>query len=88
MRRAFRYVVDHGELYRMTETRFRRYLLAGTSGDRFPDCGDYGVNVGTALTVNRMTPADFQDEYNREAHVANGRHIQSRPPTHDRGGVR
>jgi hypothetical protein len=60
----FRYVVDHGEIYRMTETRFRRYLLEG-SKDEVPDASQFGVLVGAALTVNKLTPSDFSDLYNK-----------------------
>lgn len=63
----YRYVVDHGDLFRMTETRYRRYLLAGTK--EFPDASKYGVKVGDALTVNNLTLDDFGDLYNNEHHV-------------------
>lgn len=64
MSRAYRYVNDHGDLYRMTETRYRRYLLAGTREDKFPDASEYGVCVGVVLTVNKLVPTDFNALYN------------------------
>jgi hypothetical protein len=57
------YVNDHGEIFRMTETRYRRYLLAGTREDAFPDAGEYGVCIGYALTVKNFTPTEFSEEY-------------------------
>lgn len=62
MKRRYHYVNDHGELFRMTETRYRAYLLAGTQQVP-PNAEDYGVCVGSVLTVNKLTPVEFSDEY-------------------------
>jgi hypothetical protein len=57
------FVNDHGEIFRMTEARYGQYLLAGTREDKFPNAEEFGVNIGTALTVNNLTPDEFSDEY-------------------------
>ncbi len=68
---TYRYVNDHGDVYRMTEQRYARYLLAGTTDpergcvSEWPDAAKFGVLVGTAVTVNSFTPQDFLDEFNR-----------------------
>ena len=72
MPRSYRYVVDHGEVFRMTETRYRRYLLEGTK-DTFPDAAEFGTSIGLALTVNKLTSAEFSDLYNQEARLARRR---------------
>jgi hypothetical protein len=81
MARAFRYVVDHGEVFRMTETRYRRYLLAGTREDAFPNAEDFGVSLGSALTVNSLTPSDFSDLYNKEHAALLGQVLAAECPT-------
>ncbi len=63
MKRVYRHVNDHGEIYRMTETRYGKYLSAGTLGNKFPDANEFGMYIGSALTVNNLTPAEFSDEY-------------------------
>jgi hypothetical protein len=63
---TYRYVNDHGEIFRMTETRYRRYLLAGTREDKFPEAEEYGISLGSVLTVNNLTPSEFSDLYNFE----------------------
>lgn len=63
MTRAYRYVVDHGELFRMTERRFAIYLLAATYST--PDASKYGVRLGLALTVNKLGAADYLEEFNK-----------------------
>ena len=60
----YRYVVDHGDLYRMTERRFGVYLLS-RSRDEPPDAAKFGVFIGTALTVNNLGPDDFREEFNK-----------------------
>ena len=65
MPRDYRYVVDHGEIYRMTEIRYRRYILAGTKAEA-PNAGDYGSLIATAVTVTRFSVSDFNDLFAQE----------------------
>jgi hypothetical protein len=62
-KRTYYYVNDHGEIFRMTEARYHRYLLAGTREDKFPDAGEYGVYIGYALSVKNFAPEEFLEEY-------------------------
>ncbi len=62
-KRIYRYVNDHGEIFRMTETRFSRYLLAGTTKN-WPDPAKFGVLIGSAVTVNNFTPDCFRNAFN------------------------
>jgi hypothetical protein len=64
---AYRYVNDHGEIFRLTETKYLKYLLAGTQKDKFPSIEEYGEFVCSVLTVNNFSSAEFSDEYNLEA---------------------
>lgn len=68
--RTWRYVSDHGDLFRMSETLYRRYLLSGTREDGFPDAAKFGMYIGRVLTVNHLTPSDFSDLYKHEADLA------------------
>ena len=64
----YRFVNDHGEIFRMTTTRYRAYLRAGTRAgkDEFPNAEEYGKYIGSAVTVNNFTPVEFSEEYSRE----------------------
>lgn len=66
-KRSYRFVNDHGGLFRMTEANYRRYLLAGTRTDRPADPEEYGVCIGDVLTVTKFTTTEFSDEHNHEA---------------------
>ena len=68
MARGYRYVNDHGDLFRMTETKFRRYLLAGTN-EQWPDAAKFGVSVGNVTTVTHFKADDFNEAFN-EIHRA------------------
>lgn len=59
----FYHVNDHGEIFRMSKTRYGQYLLAGARGDKLPNAEDFGFYIGTALTVNKFTPVEFSEEY-------------------------
>lgn len=63
--RAYRLVNDHGEIFRMSPTRYRQYLLAGTREDKFPSADKFGVCIGSAITVNNFTQAEFTEELRR-----------------------
>ena len=63
MKRVYWYVNDHGEIFRMTETRYGQYLRAGALGNKFPEAAEFGVDIGTALTVNNLTPEEFAGTY-------------------------
>ncbi len=62
MRRYF-LVNDHGEIFRMTVTRYGQYLRAGALEDKIPNAEDFGTFVGSAITVNKFTPAEFSEAY-------------------------
>lgn len=64
MARGYRYVNDHGDLFRMTETKFGRYLLAGGTHDQWPDAAKFGVSVGNVTTVTHFKSDDFNEAYN------------------------
>lgn len=63
MSKRIYYVNDHGDIFRMTEDRYRRYLLAGTREDTFPDASRYGSYIGHAITVNNFTTEEFSEEH-------------------------
>ena len=71
MSARYRYVVDHGDIFRMSSPRYRCYLLAGRDGDKFPEAADFGVYIGSALTVNNLTSSEFSEAYNREVGLLN-----------------
>lgn len=73
VKRAYRYVNDHGEVFRMTESRYRQYLLAGTcdwagvGASKVPHASEYGKFVCVVVTVTNFTPTEFSDQFNVDA---------------------
>jgi hypothetical protein len=68
VKRDYRFVNDHGEIFRMSTARYRAYLLAGTRAgkDKFPNAKEYGEYIGSAVTVNNFTSVEFSEEYKRK----------------------
>jgi hypothetical protein len=68
VKQDYRFVNDHGEIFRMSTTRYRAYLLAGTRAGKgkFPNAEEHGEYIGSAVTVNNFTSVEFSEEYNRE----------------------
>lgn len=61
---SMRYIDDWGVLYRMTETGYRRYLLAGMRGEyKSPNDAEFGgVRIGEiAMHTVDAEPRDFAD---------------------------
>lgn len=54
-----RYVADHGQIFRMMDAQYQRYLLACSTEVR--NAEDFGSFVGTALTVTNLSSSDFRD---------------------------
>jgi hypothetical protein len=60
MARSYRYVLDSGEVYRMTERNYRRFLKAGL--ERSVELEDYGVFVHCIdFHLTDGTVNDFQE---------------------------
>lgn len=61
MKRTYRYVSTYGDLYRMTERNYRRYLRAGAKDDGV-DPAKYGRYLGSVRTFTDGSCADFANE--------------------------
>ena len=62
-KRGTRYVYVEGEIWRLTDRQFSRFLAANIH--RFAPVSQYGAHVGSGINVTRYSPEQFQDEYDR-----------------------
>ena len=62
-----RYVYDSGEIWRLTERRYRSFLKDGSRQPfgrklAIPDVADYGTRIGPAFNVTNAGPDEFAIE--------------------------
>ena len=60
MTKPARYVYVEGEIYRLSERQYVKYLTANVSGDA--PVANYGKYVGRGINVNQFRSSEFMEE--------------------------